>query len=632
MARIQFDKSNFRQWQRWLLGVPAGLLILLLSYLILRPDPAAVHFYRAQKLQTAGQTDSALRLYSMLVSSQPNSSFSPLALQQQGEILTGIARRSGDTTRYRAAIDAYLRLATEYPSHSLAGEALLTAANIAGNDLRDAKTATQIYEQVLAAYPANTQYCSEATLRLGRIALQNGEGDNAQKHFTQVLKKYSLFPERCAEAQYHLGITFETLQKNKSAARSAYEATIKKWPHSIWADNAKERIGLILYTDGSARPARRVQLELSALPAVQGNSEQAALQLLLAARGLEVSDTVWQGWSLVPFRAGFASSNPGRILSASAEFSTIAANAGLVYSREKFSNALGAQEALRNELDDGHVPFVNQDGWMMVTGYDSARDEFFTLRPGNRSATLKSKTFTESWKKSDYAFLSFHAPGEKLRPVTNTKPAAEGGQTVPELLAPLYSYKIPALSLQNAHRRTLKRAVLLMQRSREGDFLLNLEALRAVSQELKKLSEIPESPVPTPETNIESDTEEPQPIPTPTTAPVSDLGQQSARWKALRAWFGKPLNQYVEARRDAAAYLVIAGRDLKNQQLQNAAGDLRETMLSLQHAATIIPSADIIERDPDAARAAFQTLAKEIENGALKTETRAVQAMQAAYD
>jgi len=630
MSRIQLDKTDFRQLQKWLLGVPAVLLVLLLSYLILRPDPAAVHFYRAQKLQTAGQTDSALRLYSMLVSSQPHSSFSPLALQQQGEILTGVARRSGDPTRYRAAIDAYLRLATEYPSHSLAGEALLDAANIASNDLRDAKTAKELYEKVLAAYPANAQYCSEATLRLGRIALQSGDGNIAQKHFTQVLKEYSVFPERCAEAQYHLGVTLETLQQNKSAARSAYEATIKKWPHSIWADSAKERIGLILYTDGSARPARRVQLEVGALPAVQGNGEQAALQMLLAARGLEVSDAVWQGWGLVPFRAGFAAANPGRTLTTNAEFGTIAANAGLVYSREQSSNATRAQEALRNALDDGHVPFVNQDGWMLITGYDSARDEFFALRPGNRSATLKSKEFAESWKKSDYAFLSFHAPGEKLRPTTKPKAATDTAQVVPDLSAPLYSYKLPALSLQNAHRRTLKRAAMLMQRSREGDFLLNLEALRAVSQELKQLAAIPESPVPTPENPEISDTEQPQPTPTPTSAPPSDLSKQSARWKALRAWFGNPLNHYVEARRDAAAYLVIAGRDLKSQQLQSAAGDLREVMLSLQYAATILPPADIIESDPDAARAAFQALAKEIENGALKAETRATQAMQAA--
>lgn len=630
MPRLQYRKTNFRQWQKWLLGVPAVLVLLLLSYLALRPDPAASHFYRAQKLQAAGQTESALRFYSLLVSSLPNSSFAPLALQQQGEILTGIARRSGNSQRYRAAIDAYLRLATEYPSHSLAGEALLAAGNIAGNDLRDAQTATGLYKKVLAAYPNNAQYSSEATLRLGRLALQNGDGNDAQEYFAQVLKKYSAFAERCAEAQYHLGVTLETLQQNKAAARSAYEATIKKWPHSIWADNAKERIGLLMYTDGSTRPARRVQLEIGALPATQGDSELAALQLLLAARGLEVSDTVWQGWSLVPFRAGFATANPGRTLTASADFATIAANAGLTFTRERPGSAARALEALRDELDDGHVPFVNQDGWMLVTGYDSMRDQFFALRPGNRSTTINSKDFAESWKKNNYAFMSFHAPGEKLNPSSKPKPAAETTQTVPALSAPLYSYKLPALSLQNAHRRTLRRAVMLMQRSREGSFLLNLEALRALSEELKQLAEIPESPIPAPEPPAEGDAEQPQPTPTPTSAPPADLSKQSARWKALRAWFDAPLKQYVEARRDAAAYLVIAGRDLKSKQLQNAAGDLREAMLSLQHAAAILPPANIIENDPDAARAAFQALAQEIENGALKAETRATQAMQAA--
>lgn len=630
MSRLAYNKPDFRRWQRWLIGAPVVLLVVLFAYLALRPDPAAVHFYRAQKLQTAGQTESALRLYSMVVSSLPHSSFAPLALQQQGEILTGIARRSGNPLRYREAIDAYRSLAEQYPSHSAAGEALLAAGSIAANDLRDTQTATQLYEKLLIAYPNNAQYSSEATLRLGRLALQAGEGPQAQKHFTRVLKEYGAFPERCAEAQYHLGVTYETLQQNKAAARSAYEATIKKWPHSVWADNAKERIGLILYTDGTTRPARRVLLEIDSLPDAKSNSELAALQLLLASRGLEVSDAVWRGWSLVPFRTGFAAQKPGRILEESTEFATIAANAGLVYRREQFNDAKRALDALRDEIDDGHVPFVNQGGWMLLTGYDSVRDEFFAVRPGNRSTTLKSKEFAELWKKNDYAFLSFHAPGEKLRPTGKPNATPKNPAQIPDLATPLYTYKLPSLSLQNAHRRSLKRAVLLMQRSREGDFLLNLEALRTLTEELKKLAAIPESPVPAPETVPENDTEQDPPVPAPTSPPVTNLSAQSARWKALRPWFDAPLKQYVEARRDAAAYLVIAGRDLKSQQLQNAAGDFREAMLSLQHAATLLPPADIIDSDPNAARAAFEALAREIENGALKAETRATQAMQSA--
>jgi tetratricopeptide (TPR) repeat protein len=633
MPRLLKRNIDYRRWQAWLLGAPVAVAVVLTLYLALRPDPAATNFYRAQKLQSAGQSESALRLYS-LVASATGSSFAPLALQQKGEILTGLARRSGDDKQYRAAIAAYAQLARDYPTHSLAGQALLAAGDIAANDLRDGQSATGFYQSVLENYPANADYASQATLRLGRIALQDGDGARAQKHFTRVLQEYSRFPERCAEAQYQMGVAFETLLNSKASARSSYETTVKKWPDSVWASSAKERLAMLFYTGSANRPARRVLLEIGTLPpAASDDSRLAVLKLLLSARGLETGEAVLRGWSLTPFRAGFSPEKPERKISGEANFAVIAANAGLVFSSQKSDDPARALVKLRDELDAGHAPFVKLDGWALIVGYDSSRDEITFQKPGGERTSVPSKEFALEWRKSDYKFLSFHAPNEKLTAKNPPKPTTGDA---PALTVPLYVYELPKLSTKNTHRRVLRRAVEMMDRPRENGVLLNLEALRALSQEIDSLAKAPPiSPIPKPEIPREEGAE-PQAGSTPgpeTAAETNDalsLAQREKRWKSLRAWFGAPLQNWINARRDAAAYLEIAAKDLNDARLQKAAAEYRESILSLQRAARDLPAANIVSTDPEAGRAAFEALANELEGGALKAEKRATALMEAA--
>jgi tetratricopeptide (TPR) repeat protein len=633
MPRLLKRNVDYRRWQAWLLGAPVAIAVVLALYLALRPDPAATNFYRAQKLQSAGQSEFALRLYS-LVASSTNSSFAPLALQQKGEILTGLARRSGDENQYRAAIAAYAQLARDYPTHSLAGQALLAAGDIAANDLRDGQSAVGFFQSVLENYPANADYTSQATLRLGRIALQDGDGARAQKHFSRVLQEYSRFPERCAEAQYQMGVTFETLLNSKASARSSYETTIKKWPNSVWASSAKERLAMLFYTGNANRPARRVLLEIGTLPAVAGDdSRLSVLKLLLSARGLETGAAVLRGWSLAPFRAGFVPEKPERKVSGEESFEVIAANAGLVFSSPKFDDPARALVKLRDELDAGHAPFVKLDDWALAVGYDSSRDEVILQEPDGERTSISNKEFALDWRKSDYRFLSFQVPNEKLTAKNPPKPATGDA---PALMVPLYVYELPKLSIKNTHRRVLRHAVELMNRPREGAALLNIEALRAISQEIETLAKAPPvSPIPKPETSREEDSEPatgstPAPEAAPETTSTASLAQREKRWKSLRAWFEAPLQNWINARRDAAAYLDIAARDLNDARLQQAAGEYRESILSLQRAAQNLPSADIVTTDPEAGRTAFAALANEIEGGALKAEKRATALMEAA--
>ena len=635
MSRL-LRRSTNRNALPWLLGAPAFVVVVFLSYLMLRPDPASSQFYRAQKLQAAGQSESSLRLYSLIVSSLPNSSFAPLSLQQQGEILTGMARRSGDASEYREAVAAYARLASEYSSHSLAGEALLAAGSLAANNLRDGKTAAGFYQTLLKNYPGNPDYVSEAVLRLGRIFLQGGAGVQAQNYFARVLKEYSRFPDRCAEAQYQTGVTSETLLKNKAQARAAYEATIKKWPRSVWAASAKERLGMLLYSGSNDnRPSRRVLLEIGPLPETgKSDSRLSALKIILAARGLEASESVLRGWSLLPFRAGFAPENPSRILDDDENFETIAANAGLVFSRKNSDNAAEALNDLRNELDAGHAPLVAIDGWVLVVGYDSSRDEIFTQKPGAERETWAAKEFAIRWRKeSDLSFLTFYVAGENVRAVQQSKSEPSAA---PDLISPVYLYKLPALSLTNAHRRALRRAAGLMNRTREDGVLLNLEALRELSKELETLAVAPDSPVPSPEPIPEAAATEENgstPVAAPTPIPPAPdnsalLEQRKKRWKNLRRWFDAPLKNWIETRRDAAAFLEIAGNDLNDSRLQRAAAELREAMVSLQNAGTLIPSANAFDENEDEARTQLEAAAREI-SAAYEAEKRATTIMAA---
>lgn len=627
MSRLLRRSGDLRAWQPWLIGAPVALVALLLLRAVLMPDAAASHFYRAQRLQAAGQEQQALRLYSLIAQTQPQSSYAPLALQQEGEILTALARRSGDAKLFRAAIDSYARLATEYSSHSSAGEALLAAGGIALNDLRDIKAAARFYKLLRENYAGNAEYSSEATLRLGRIALQDGDAKTAQKFFGQVIKEFARFPDRCAEAQYHTGVTLETLLKNPTAARAAYEVTIKKWPRSVWAGDAKERLGMMSYNP-AARPARRVLIEVAALPKTFGDGREAALHLMLASRGLEISEATWRGWSLSPFRAAFAPRDPGRVLETRGDWETVAANAGLEYSRRNERDAPRALNLLRDELDAGRAPLLNAGGWMMIVGYDSSRDEFFARYEGARLETLPAKELVNRWRAGgEYSLITFRAPGEH--------PKAEVEKTgsppdAPNLLAPVYLYKLPRLSLSDAHRRTLRRAAQLMKRPREAGVLLNLEALRALKNELETLAHAPASPVPAPEAaNADDDdstapdaTSTPAPAATPQTTPVPRIASSvnvSARWKNLRKWFGAPLQNWVEARRDAAAFCDDA-------RSRTAAAAWRGSIAALENAASTLPSENAFEADPEAAREAMQVLAGQIK-AALQAESRATAAM-----
>lgn len=662
----RLDAQTVGLWGFFILALVLALRLLLV------PDPGGkLLLARAQRLEGVGMMDQALRQYALLASTHPTSPYAPQALQRQADILTEKAR-GGESARFQEAIAIYRRLADAYPQNPAAGQALLSIGAIYMVDLNDTEHARTAYEEVLKSYPNNAEYASEATLRLGRVAFTARDGKAAQTWLQKVLQKYSTFPERCAEAQFHLGETYETLFKNKETARNAYEATVKNYPQSVWAGNAKERLGLLMYTEQAPR-ARRVLISVAAnVPGTESNDLDSALLTLLAARGLDISETTLRGWSMEPFFAGLDTSDPGRTVSFPGEsWVNTVTNAGLRYSVLS-SDEKNALSDLQQELDDGHLSLLYNGAWRLASGYDSQRNQVF-LQSGAQQQKIATADLAKSWNRRSsiggaFSLVSFSAPGEdeKVRPgpviagrnaekgtpapngatsgATNAPlPGAQITRVVSPLETPTYVYELKALPEKNAHRRALRQAAEWMKRSQSGGALINAEALRYLANETRRLSlspaaeaaveeaagaaEAAEAPVradsvdPT-ATATPTGTATPLPATTPapagTPVPLSSGAASLTRARALLAWKGAPLQHWLKARRAAASYLDIASLRLKDNNLRQAADSLRTEISALENAAAALPAADSLAGSDGAlsesSRVAFAKAAAEFEN------------------
>jgi tetratricopeptide (TPR) repeat protein len=583
---------------------------------------------------------------------------------------------------------------------------LLAIGAIATGDLKDPPAARRAYLQVLTNYPNNHEYASEATLRLGRVAMLERDGKAAQSWLQKVLQLYPQFNERGAEAQYHLGETYETLFKNKEHkewARNAYETTIKRYPKSVWAGNAKERLGMLFYAETAQRD-RRVRIEVAPLPddSLADGSLFAVLRPVLAARGIQASEAVLRGLGLEPFYAGFDPGNPARVVRAPFDrFKTAVANVGLLYDIEDGGDAKTALRTLQKELDEAHLSVVFTGRWQLAVGYDSLRHQVLLQDGGAQFDTVDTGKFAEQWQRKStigdsFTLLSFYTPGEDPR-LKETPPLEPTGTAEPSpsptaqapvdiapdnmakrkvtpgktrqlkspLTIPAYVWTLKPLSERDSHRRTLHRAVERMRLTRTGNTLLNMEALRSLSQRMVRLANLGRKPSvapPVPGLEGESGTEpldlparadnrvdagipgaEPGvapgavPATPPPVAPVAPGASQVAppvrvveSARALLGWRNAPLQHWLNSRRDAAAYLDAAATRLNQPQLREAADQFLASVTALENAAALLPLSNALSDDgvylTDAARRGFVMAARSIER-ARAAETRAVNIM-----
>ena len=245
--------------------------LILIGRVLIAPDAGASLFSKARQLEEAGQIALALRHYALVANRHPESSLAPQALLKQGELLSARGRAGKNTDDLRNAMNAYARLAENYPENELSNDALFDAGEIAAEDLSDGVSARKFYRLVMERNSDKSDATAMATTKLGRLALDEGDGKTALELLQSVFAGWPNNAEAGAEAQFHLGVLYETLLKDRNKAQRAYDRTLDQYPNSVWAGDARERLGLLAYNDQlGRRPVRRVLLDIAPLPDLDG--------------------------------------------------------------------------------------------------------------------------------------------------------------------------------------------------------------------------------------------------------------------------------------------------------------------------------------------------------------------------
>lgn len=587
-------------------------------WLLFAPDPAAGLFAKAQQLEAAGQTSMALRHYQLLVASQPTSFYAPRSLMRSADLLAARAQRTNDMAGFREAMAAYKTLQIEFPSDTLAKEAMLNAGQIATENLKDYKVAREIYQLLLSKAGDNPDTAALATLKLGRLALLEGDAKGAISQLQTVITTWPRLPDRAAEAQYHLGLVYELLTKQKDWASRAYEAVIARYPASSWATDAREKLGFLVFLDTRGqRSARRVMLDISPVPddGVAGGALWNTLRPLLAARGLDADQTLLRGWSLIPFYAGVDTANPGKTVQVRFDpFENVLSNVGLRFTVKSGGDPKAALRDLQDDLDNAGQPMVHLSngsakGWALVIGYDSDRAEVMIQRRGARYDTLAARVFVQQWKPNSplgnsYTLLKFSVPGQKPVPAPSLtptpSPTVAPGETAMTLLqvSPSFTWRLPQLQTRTAHLKTLDRAAAMLQGARQDSVLLGTEGLAYLAEALDRSGRPAPLPTALPPASNAADEPEPTPEPTPESPydpslppnPGSLRKPELTRIQPLMAFFGAPAREYAARRREAAAYLERTGSAWDKSKARAAAEALRQTATALDEATLHTPT------------------------------------------
>ena len=634
-----------RHISKGFIAAGCALAFLLLLRLTLSPDPAQSLFVRAQQLEAAGQIPLSLRAYALISDKHPESFYAPRALLRQGDLLAAQGQSDDNRIAFRRAVAVYLRLATTYPSDALSTEALLDAGKLAAENLRDLGAARKFYNLLLEKSGASSDTAAVATLKLGRIALDEGDKETAKTLLQRVFQRWPRLDTRGAEAQYFLGVTYQTLFKNSEWATRAYEATIKRYPKSTWAGEAREKLGLLVFEGRPRqRPARRVLIQIQALPD-DGNGDGSlwsALRVVLGARGIEANESDLGGWSLSPFYAGIDPKNPGRVVRAPFdEWENVIANAGLRFSVEKGGEEAQALRFLQDEIDAARAPLVYfEEGgaktWALCVGYDSERGEVMLQRRGARFDTLSAKSFAALWRAKSAFGGSFTlislVPADQKTPLApnltpTPAPTSPAGQVAAptQQNPPTFVWQLAPISAKSTDARARRRGAAILGRGRSNQVLLGASALDFLARELDLIARAPqqslrvlepaenlvESPTPvpaqaaTPLPDAPPEDESPYaleatptpfPTPLPTPAPrrvirSSVVRADGARARELLQFLGAPTRHFAAMRRDAASWCDEAAKRGNNANLKRAADEFRAGARALETAISLAPAA-----------------------------------------
>ncbi len=633
-----------------------GSLAIVLSLaiflrLILTPDPVGNVFFKAQRLEASGQTARAVEAYDLIASRHPESSYAPRALMREAELLVAQGRQTNDDGALRHGVEAYLRMAQTYPRDSSALICLQNAGAVAAEELDDRPLARRIYRQILQSNGRSSEIGADALVKLARLAIDDGDGKNAQLWLQDVLRHWAHSAGVASEAQYFLGMCYETVFHKRDWASRAYNRVISVFPASEWASEARQRLGLLAYADSQGRlPTRRVWLDIAPLPdqqAAGGSDEGAlwnALRLALAARGLSGDGALLEGYSLAPFYAGLDLDKPGEVVDAGADaWQNVASAAGYRVSIKSGGREDEALRDLQDDLDAARLPLVcwQNDGkpmWSLAVGYDSERGEVMLQNRGAQFDTLAAKTWAKSWNTASpwgkaYTLVALVPEGKALANPSLTPtpaPTAKPGQTPPPIAdgPPTFIWQLAPLKEAVPIARTAKRAANLLLQSGSDTQLLSARALDFWAQTLSEAAtearapallppaQPTEAPPPTFEPlartddNAASPDSSPTPAtPSPTPAPALPAPRlQLARAQTLWPFWNAPARDWIAKRRQAASWCRVAALSNRNLRLDEAADAFEQSAQALEAASQTALSVDAARLDQNPA--ALDTLAQ----------------------
>ncbi len=573
------------------------LSLVLFLRLILTPDPVRNVFVQAQKLENSGLVQAALARYELIVQRHPESPYAPQALEREAELLEARGKQSGNKPTLRRAAAIYLRLAKSYPTNPAAPLALQSAGKLASENLGDRLLARAIYTQVFQQNGENTETGASALVQLAHLQIEDGQGKAAQKILQGVLRKWNGNAVVGAQAQYFLGVCYETLFKSRDWATRAYDQVIADYPTSDWATQAKARLGLLQYSAmGGRRPTRRVLLDIAPLPdendaQTPDDSLWSALRLALAARGLSGDPVLSRGYSLAPFYAGLNVDDAGKTVEPPFDAWENAVGAsGYRYTIKGGGREDEALRDLQDELDGAHLPLVfwQKDGkptWSLCVGYDSERGEVMLQNRGAQFDTLAAKTWAASWKTPSefgkpFTLIALVPNGAGQTSKTRSKakalpsltptpfPTPLPGQTPQPIIEgpPAFVWQIAPLKEAAPLHKTAGRAAILLSRSGTPGQLLNSAALDFWSRTLdvaarEVLSPAPVAsptltPVPTPDSSVYDPAPTPSPVPVVTSTPSPR--EFLTRARSLWPFWGAPARDWIDKRREAANWCRLA--------------------------------------------------------------------------
>lgn len=211
----------------------------------------------AEALSRAGQSKPAVAALNRALTGCPGQQ--PRALLRLGQTL-----ETGDT---KAAAAAYDRLEREYPGSVEADDAAkrlralaafrppLTSQELASRAFRRAVAVAEAGRNadaipLLRALPLKTMPQADADLvrvRLGTALLARGKTKDAQAQLEAV----AAASPAAAEAAYHLA----KIQAQRQKRPTAYEAVVKSFPGTPWAEEALATLALYYQREGRDEPA-----------------------------------------------------------------------------------------------------------------------------------------------------------------------------------------------------------------------------------------------------------------------------------------------------------------------------------------------------------------------------------------